>query len=263
MALDTGNVFVVVSEPRTGSTVLTHKLELLDNVSCQGEIFHPDEIFSSAKEDSIPNREERDSNPVDFLHKIIDQTYKQRGQSKTIGFKLFFDHNPTITNYALSKKIPIVLLERLNKLAQYSSLKIAKKTGKWNSDDVLTKEQEELNKRRGKKVRFSLLEFIAYSIRSRFRFSHLINKAKKSSTPYYYTTYEKMFDAKEWEKIISFLSIETTSFEVNSSYEKQNKGSIFNRFSNPGYAFYCCKLIQFLPLLPKYLNLTPDLFKKA
>ena len=263
MAHDTDNIFVVVSEPRTGSTVLTHKLELLDNVSCQGEIFHPDEIFSSAKEDSIPSRQERDADPVEFLHKIIKETYKQRGQSKTIGFKLFFDHNTTVTNYVLNKKIPIVFLERCNKLAQYSSLKIAKKTGKWNSDDVLSKEQEELNKKRGKKVRFSLIEFIAYSIRSRYRFINLINKAKKSNTPYYYTTYEKMFDTQEWKKIISFLNIETSSIEVNSSYEKQNKGSIFSRFSNPGYAFFCCRLLQLVPLAPGYLHLTPDMFQKA
>lgn len=263
MIFDANNIFVVVSEPRTGSTVLTHKLELLDNVSCQGEIFHPDEIYSSAKVDSIPTREERDSDPISFLQKILEQTFIQRGQSKTIGFKLFFDHNATITSYVLDKKIPTILLERRNKLAQYSSLKIAKKTGKWNSDDVLTKEQEELNKKRGKKVRFFLLEFIIYSIRSRFRFNNLINKAKKSDTPYFYTSYEKMFDSKEWENIINFLKIETQSTEVNPTYEKQNKGSIFSRFSNPGYAYFCCKIIRFLPTLPDFLGFTPNLFQKT
>ena len=203
----TDNIFVVVSEPRTGSTVLGHKLELLNDVSCQGEIFHPDEIFSSITMDSIPNLKERNSSPVDFLNKVIEQTYKQKGKSSLIGFKLFFDHNPAITDYILDHKIPIVLLERTNKLAQYASLKIAKKTGKWNSDDIISKEQEELNRKRGKKVKFSLLEFIAYSIRSRYRFYSLIRKIKQSNTPYYYVTYENMFNSEEWNNIIKFLKI--------------------------------------------------------
>lgn len=262
MTLDTDNIFVVVSEPRTGSTVLTHKLELLNGVSCQGEIFHPDEIFSSVSSNSIPDIDERNKNPVDFLQKIIAQTYEQRGQSDIIGFKLFFDHNQTMMDYILKSKISVVLLERKNKLAQYSSLKIAKKTGLWNSGDIISKEQQLLNEKRGKKVLFSLVEFIAYSIRSRYRFKNLVKNIKKSETPYYYMAYENMFNSEEWANMIDFLNIKTADINVNPTYKKQNKGSLFDRFSNPGYAYYCCKLLLYIPYLSTILSITPDMFKK-
>lgn len=257
------NMYVVISEPRTGSTILSHKLELLDDVSCQGEIFHPDEIFCSVNPETIPDKYQRDRHPVEFLHNIMEQTYKQRGQSSLIGFKLFFDHNPLITKYVLDNRIPVILLERSNKLAQYSSLKIAKRTGKWNSDDIISKKQEELNKKRGKKVHFSLLEFVAFSIRSRFRFYSLTRKLIKSGTPYHYVCYEKMFKDNEWRNIIEFLNIKTEKIEVTSNLKKQNKGTLISRFSNMNYAYYCCKFLLLFPILPKLLNLTSDILKKA
>ncbi|RDH83768.1 MAG: hypothetical protein DIZ80_06420 [endosymbiont of Galathealinum brachiosum] len=254
------NIFVVISEPRTGSTVLTHKLELIDNVSCQGEIFHPDNIHSSVTSDSIPTLQQRQSSPIEFLSKVVEQTYLQRGNSKLIGFKLFFDHNEEILKYVIEKKTPIVLLERTNKLAQYSSLKIAQKTGIWNSGDTISKEQEELNKKRGKKVSFSMIEFIGYSLRSSYRFKSLIKKLKKSNSPYYYMKYESMFDAKEWENMINFLHIESANSNINPSYKKQNKGSIFDRFSNKNYAYYCCKLLMTIPFIPNSIKPISNIF---
>ncbi len=251
-------IFVIVSEPRTGSTVLSGKLSLLDGVICQGEIFHPDKIHTGLSKDSIPSIEERNRNPIKFLSTMAEQIYIQKGHSELIGFKFFFDHNPTITNYILENRIPAVLLERKNKLEQYSSLKIANKTGKWHSKQKLSAEQEKENIKRGSKVKFSMLEFFAFSLRSQFRFRNLIKKIHKNNVPYYYTTYEDMFDPLEWGNILCFLDIDAENASVESTFKKQNKGSVFERFENKSYAKLCCKLVFKFPLLNHITNMTSE-----
>lgn len=252
-------IFAVVSEPRTGSTVISNKFCLLDGVHCQGEIFHSDKIYCSVSKDSIPNIQERNEEPVNFLNEMIEQTYEQKNQPDLIGFKLFFDHNLTITDYLIKNKIPIILLERTNKLAQYSSLKIAKKTGQWHSKQKLSNEQQEINRKQGKKIKFSLLEFIAFSIRSRYRFHQLIKALKKNSSPYHYVKYEDIFDPTEWQKIVKFLKLELEDIEANETLVKQNKGSLLNRFSNTKYVYYCCRVILLLPFVANFLNITSSI----
>lgn len=252
-------IFAVVSEPRTGSTVISNKFCLLEGVHCQGEIFHSDKIYCSVSKESIPNREERNKDPVNFLNKMIEQTYEQKDQPNLIGFKLFFDHNLTITDYLVKNKIPIILLERTNKLAQYSSLKIAKKTGQWHSKQKLSDQQQAINRKQGKKIKFSLLEFAAFSIRSRYRFHRLIKRLIKNNSPFHYVKYENIFKPEEWQKIIDFLKLDLDDIEANETLEKQNKGSLLNRFSNTKYVYYWCRIILIFPFVSKFLNITPSI----
>jgi len=253
---DNYKMFAIISEARTGSTVLSHKLGLLEGVGCHGEIFHPDKIHSGLE--GHPDTSVRRRDPVGFLQTMMDLAYEQKGQSSIIGFKLFFDHNRAITRFLIDQKIPIVLLERENKLAQYSSLKIAKKTGKWHSKQKLSKPQEEKNKLEGKKVSFSLLEFVAFSARSQFRFQGFISKIKKQHAPYLHVTYESMFNEKNWLQILQFLSIQVEATKADSTLEKQNSEPLLERFSNPKYAECCCKLLNGIPWLSTTVNVDLD-----
>jgi len=252
-------IFAVVSEPRTGSTVISQRLGMLDNVACQGEIFHPDRIYCSVDKRSIPDIIERNRDPIGFMHRVLKETNRQKGPFKLIGFKIFFDHNSRITEYLIENKIPVVVLERCNKLAQYSSLKIAKKTGQWNSKQKISHEQKIINRKIGKKVRFSLLEFVAFSIRSRYRFYHLIKVLNKNRTPFYYLVYENMFNHVEWQKMVDFLDIDAANINVESTLKKQNRGDLFSRFSNTRYASFCCRVMLMFPALSKFFNITQHL----
>ena len=253
---DNYKMFAIISEARTGSTVLSHKLGLLEGVGCHGEIFHPDKIHSGLE--GHPDISVRQQDPVGFLHTMMNLAYEQKGQSPLMGFKLFFDHNQVIKNFLIDQKIPIILLERDNKLAQYSSLKIARKTGKWHSKQKLSKAQEEENERKGKKVSFSMLEFLAFSIRSRFRFQGAINLLNKQHAPYLHVTYESMFNDNNWLKILGFLKIQSETTKTSSNLEKQNSEPLLERFSNPKYTEFCCKLLNVIPWVSTTVKVDPD-----
>jgi len=245
------SVFVILSEPRTGSNMLTSKFSSVPDVVCHAEIFHPDAIYIKLPKDTIPNIGERDSNPESFITKILDKTYEYHQHPNIIGFKIFFDHNPAAMSYVYRNNIPVILLERKNKVAQYSSLKIAKNTDQWTSV------QQAKNKVAGssRKVRFSLIEYIAFTLRSRARFIFAMHKLKKESIPFIHVYYEGLVKGTGADQISSFIGADIASIEADVGYQKQNPGELSSRFKNPRYFAFWCRLLASTPIIGRLLSM--------
>src|SRR5205085_2821835 len=123
--------FVIIALSRTGSTHLTNLLNLQDDISCQGEIFHPKKIFlrwpkkDKSTETIAHLTELRQQEPAKFLDRILSQTYG----STHVGFKIFPGHNDDILWHLVeSRSIRKIVLLRSNFLASYSSRLIRHQT---------------------------------------------------------------------------------------------------------------------------------------
>lgn len=234
---DCCRLFVIVSEPRTGSNMLVSKICSTGEVLCHAEIFHPDRIYIKLQKDKIPTIEERDQNPILFLDKIVKLT-KEIHHKNTIGFKLFFNHCSTMHNFVLSNKLPVILLERKNKLAQYSSQKKARATDAWTS--------KQTKKNHSSKIKFSIIEFSLYLYRSRYRYFCYKRKILQFGIPYIHIYYEDIAIDKDIDKVCDFIGINFVMDKIKSVYEKQNSSELFAAFSNARYALNCIKMLSLL-----------------
>lgn len=123
---------VIISIPRTGSSILIQNLNSHPKVKFYGEIFHP------SVEEHLDNKallgtslDERYNNPMRFIEKIISNNKEK----SVVGFKIFEGHNNTVLDSLLKDPTFFkVLLYRENYLANYSSLLIAHQSKLWNND---------------------------------------------------------------------------------------------------------------------------------
>ena len=208
------NIFSIVSEPRTGSNFLVSVLTSNKNIVCHAEVFHPDKIYIKLPKDEIPGKQERDLNPVNFLNTVMQLTYEKYDNPELIGFKYFFDHNSKIMDHIITERIPVILLERLDKLAQYSSAKIANKTDQWTS-----KQQSE-QPNQDRRVRFSLLQYIAFILRSKYRFYQAIKTLDKNKADYIHIYYEDIVKENGVTGIYEFLNIDSTAELTDHVHKK-------------------------------------------
>jgi len=240
-------LFAIVSEPRTGSNMLTSILSSNKHVVCHAEIFHPTEMYLKLPRNIRPDINERNLYPENTLQKIAQLTIKSHPGTKLVGFKIFFDHEQKIHTYIIKKRIPVILLERKNKLAQYASIKIARKTDNW----ICTKKNNNPNyahQYTQTKAHFSMIEYTAYVLRSKYRFKMYKYKIKSNDVPYIHIFYEDITSGLSLDRISKFLNINKISLE-DSKYHKQNTIKITDRFSNSNYV----SCIQFfLNIFSKY-----------
>ena len=122
--------FVVFSQARSGTSLLVETLNYHHDIYCHGEIFHEVTEWHIRKEYlstfGLPNRQ---FNQVEFCYSVLSFT---NGRT-AVGFKMWLDQAPN-AGIALLKdeNIKKIILTRENRLAQFSSIVLAKKTGVWN-----------------------------------------------------------------------------------------------------------------------------------
>jgi len=116
--------FIVLSRPRTGSTLLVKIMNKLDGVYCADEIFN-----------NINVTTEKSSEPIKFLKRFFNTALNKKISIK--GFKLHYDHAQTgklkqIWAYLGEKKyIRIIQLKRRNLLRVVASFEKAMLTQSW------------------------------------------------------------------------------------------------------------------------------------
>jgi LPS sulfotransferase NodH len=125
---------VIISGPRTGSSLLIQMLRAHDQVLMHGEPFHEFDVRGSKKdgfdggikiEDSV--YEERHSDPQKLLEAITATATKE-----LVGFKLFRKHVPSHKlGEVLQWATHVIWLTREDRLAQYVSICLALKSGSW------------------------------------------------------------------------------------------------------------------------------------
>lgn len=122
--------FVVLSTARSGTSLLTSTLNQHPDVYCHGEIFHPrPEIHIRDEFRAQADLGARERDPVSFTYSLLDFS---NGMA-AVGFKMWRAQSEPVCDALLSdRSLKKIILERQNKLAQFSSGTLAKTTGVWN-----------------------------------------------------------------------------------------------------------------------------------
>lgn len=123
--------FVILSESRSGTSLLSGTLGSHPEILCHGEIYHEKtewhllgNFAGMTKEEIQALRENED----DFVERVFNQD-----GYKAVGFKMWRNQNPAVCKSLLNDdSILKIIYERDNKLAQFSSGILANKTGIWN-----------------------------------------------------------------------------------------------------------------------------------
>lgn len=126
--------FLIIGQPRSGTTLLQTLMNSHPGIHCRGELFDPWQIDDDGhKTTEMAAIRDRDARPRVFLEDMLsDQAAASRGVD-WIGAKLLFQHNPRL----FSRIIPahprwrLIYVTRPNKLAQFSSAVQVSRTNRW------------------------------------------------------------------------------------------------------------------------------------
>lgn len=221
------NKFVIIGAARSGTNYLVSNLHSHSKVICHGEIFSKKGVmtmYESEQFKKIYHIEDltsyRNDDPKIFLHNFWDFFRA----NKTVGFKMFVQDFPEIQKMLIyDTEVKIILLERINKLASFSSVEIGKKTNIWQ-----TTETEKLNSTM--KVPFVFDEFVEYlsSIEDVFKKTNLSLGKRKNVLSLKYEYIKNSFPS---DVVCDFLEIRRE--ELTTKLIKQNTKKIIDRFTNP------------------------------
>lgn len=146
--------FIVFAHQRSGSSMVVGTLRNNPKILSFGEIFNKSRITYNVggyDNNSLKMQYLREKYPITFLNRNIFSSYNNDIQA--VGFKLFprhLDNNKFSSVWdwiSKNKDVKIIFLTRKNLLATYTSLLIAKKTGKFSirHESERTEEQVEID----------------------------------------------------------------------------------------------------------------------
>jgi hypothetical protein len=122
--------FVILSSPRSGSSLLIESLHQHPSIFCHGEIFH-EKIEWHIRSEFLDRYgiEQRDTDPINFAYSILEFA---NGRS-AVGFKMWMSQNKQVCQTLLQDPtVKKIILVRSNTLAMFASEQLAIKTGIWN-----------------------------------------------------------------------------------------------------------------------------------
>lgn len=125
------NKFIVISNARSGTSLLTETLNSHPEIVCHGEIFHPDLTWHLKGDLANLSIEEKNTLRLDH-QEYIKRVFNQKS-AKSVGAKMWQVQNPDFCEQVLQdKEFYKIIYERENKLAQFASGMLARQTGIWN-----------------------------------------------------------------------------------------------------------------------------------
>ncbi|MEO7210680.1 MAG: sulfotransferase [Chitinophagaceae bacterium] len=140
--------FVIITLPRSGSTVLVKTLDMHPQVFCAGELFYfPGKIYHS--ENQFPFwRFKALSNKINYLINFPNVLFRlddfmndfynhQNPLNKAVGFKMMYQHilyMPGIMTYLKKNKVKVILLTRKNLLRNVLSDMKARESGIYHNE---------------------------------------------------------------------------------------------------------------------------------
>jgi LPS sulfotransferase NodH len=223
---------IVLTYPRTGSNYLLSLLNSHPNIHFHGEIFHREKIVTFGGRIKLEQKSGfdlhavRENNVEQFLELAF--SHPTNKQLRCRGYKHFLDHNRTALEILIAREdIGIILLERENRLASYSSKLIARQTGTWKSLDQPCEPATRLV--------FNAADFKAYCHNLNRKLdalhSRILERANVTSLEYTELSAPKVHRA-----LLGFLGL-PTKIDLGSCLFKQNTELIIDRFSNAEEAF--------------------------
>ena len=216
-----------IEEIEAKSILRTHT-----DVVAHGEVFHRFTIYSpyynpnkgaQSWPQHIVSLLLRNLRPVGFLESLIRRTCDDNPNAHYILFKLFWYHNRRILRHVIEDhRYRVIVLQRKNKLEQYSSRKIAMKTRQWvfRGDNV----EKSL-------IHFDLTDFQRYVQRMEKGEANL--KAALRGRDHFFLYYdeigERIGELADWLG----LSVADLPLAGPGVRKKQNSSSVLERFADP------------------------------
>ena len=227
------NKFVIVTNQRSGSNMLVSMINSHPDIKCFGELMRitPDWMKRDGYRGALRILEKvnhvyrddvyRFSHPYDFVNAVFSTAAKKN----IYGFKQHMDQNSDFL-YSLIKDPgwKILLLQRENKLAQYSSQKISQVTGQGNAPRG--------TKILRTKVEFKEKEFKNFVKRKEKEWNVVRQKLESIDEDYYTIKYTDLNSRSASGSILEFIGVDS-SFQMVPGTEKRNSSDVLSRFSNP------------------------------
>ncbi len=217
--------FVVFSTPRSGSSHLVSLLDSHPDICCLGELFNPNGV--SLRDFGLKSKKTArlvGETPIPFLLQVMDMLEARDECKGVVGFKLMLHHDPRMIDYILaSTDWQIIVLERSDRIAQWTSMAMAKATGEWS-----------LNKGSAvimpaPKITFEPKNFEQYCFRMTAKYESLYYRLGKRD--YLKLISEEIDD--RYREILEFLQVDLTVIDQLSSIrERQNARSMRDRIAN-------------------------------
>jgi hypothetical protein len=147
-------LFVVLAQPRTGSTFLCDLLDHHPAVACHDELFHRRWVgLNGTGYDDLKSLPQREAAPLAFLASVVARGLARPGVTR-VGFKYFPEHEPAIAALLAERpSIPVVRLRRRSVLAQYASFRNALAARDWFGLE---------GKARRQRATFALADYLAF-----------------------------------------------------------------------------------------------------
>jgi hypothetical protein len=163
----------------------------------------------------------RFDHPYEFVQAVLETAPNR----KVYGFKIHVDQHPIFLDQLIADpEWKIVVLERENMLAQYSSWKIAERTGQGNAPKGTKVVRA--------KVEFSAREFNKFINRKNKEWERFWSGLRTKGKEYFYIRYTDLLSKPVVQNMLGFLDV-SPSVDLQPGTEKRNPWDILSRFSNP------------------------------
>jgi len=217
--------FVIVSQPRSGSTFLIDTLSSNEQVFCDNELYNLTMIArldSNNDNTDLAAVKRRDCDPVSFYHEFYGSDFAKRIYA--LGFNFMLGHHSHVLKTIVEdQSLKIIYLERENKLAQASSWFRALDDRIWATRESAQIDLEQKNT-------FNRYAYNEY-IRAAQTLDYLFKLAVLNRGNVLHVTYVDFSDMNALlMRIASFLTVRDEF--TFSDIKKQNPNRIGNRFVN-------------------------------
>lgn len=218
--------FCIIAQPRTGSNHLCGLLNSHPEIVCHYELFNRRRIYSNFEaKNGYLSLLRRQLRPVDFLEKLRSHTGARCPQARAFGFKLMLSQSRRVLRHvARSSQYKKIVLRRENKLAQYSSEKIALRTRQYVAKDRQNAATA--------KVEFVPEEFERFLERSRHAYAAVVAGLRASDQPLFEIEYGRLHDEGVLNEMLRFIGVGEHKLH-DPTVVRQNPSAVLSRFSNP------------------------------
>jgi LPS sulfotransferase NodH len=217
--------FVVFSTPRSGSSHLISLLDSHAEINCLGELYnHQGGALRDLGLKSKQVLYKAGTEPLGFLQDVMDMMQTREICKPVFGFKLMLHHDPRVIDFILAHdEWRVIVLERRNRLGQWSSMKLAKATGKWgaNKGDAPAEPPP--------KVKFDTRNFEQYCFRMDAKYESMYHRL--GARPIMKLATEEI-DRRHAE-LLDYLGVDSSiAQQLESRRERQNSSSMRDRIDN-------------------------------
>ncbi len=227
--------FVAISKARSGSNLLVSLLDGHPQIACFGELLRrtPDWMRREGYRGALRILERtapvfrddrhRFAHPAAFVRAAF-ATRSQEARAR--GFKLQLGQHPDfLVRLVKDPEWKLLVLERANKLAVFSSGQIARQTGQGNARVGQAVERA--------RVRFCADAFERFLRNDAAKWKRARTLVRKSGKEVLSLGYTALAREDTQERLFSFLGVDPT-VRVRPRTQKRNPSAILERFSNPG-----------------------------